>query len=125
MGVSGSIYRQLSAPFGPILLGLFCASLAHGTTICEASLEVRKSSPVMAAATQIGISPLKRIHHILGAYLEPAAGKMYIGLDEEVVAKSRPATDGRQRRENWCWAACSQMVMNYHGLEQTQEDLAR
>lgn len=29
----------------------------------------------------------------------------------------------RQRSQNWCWAACIQMVLNYHGLYVTQEDI--
>lgn len=27
----------------------------------------------------------------------------------------------RQNKPNWCWAACVQMVLNYHGLMVTQE----
>lgn len=34
-----------------------------------------------------------------------------------------PASRGRQRQSNWCWAACIQMVFNYHGLNVTQEAL--
>jgi hypothetical protein len=30
---------------------------------------------------------------------------------------------GRQRMQNWCWAACIQMVLNYHGLYIKQEDI--
>ncbi|WP_306639957.1 C39 family peptidase [Sanyastnella coralliicola] len=30
---------------------------------------------------------------------------------------------GNQRQANWCWAACSQMVLNYHGLYVTQEQI--
>jgi hypothetical protein len=30
---------------------------------------------------------------------------------------------GRQRMQNWCWAACIQMVLNYHGLYVKQEDI--
>lgn len=29
----------------------------------------------------------------------------------------------RQRSQNWCWAACVQMVLNYHGLDVSQEDV--
>ncbi len=35
---------------------------------------------------------------------------------EEFVHFAAPESDGRQRMENWCWAACIQMVLNYHGL---------
>lgn len=34
-----------------------------------------------------------------------------------------PESYGRQRSENWCWAACIQMVLNYHGLYVTQEQI--
>ncbi|MDR3562470.1 MAG: papain-like cysteine protease family protein [Negativicutes bacterium] len=30
---------------------------------------------------------------------------------------------GRQRAANWCWAASIQMVLNYHGLYITQEEI--
>lgn len=30
-----------------------------------------------------------------------------------------------QRRDQWCWAACIQMIMNYHGVEVEQEDIVR
>ena len=32
---------------------------------------------------------------------------------------------GRQRQSNWCWAACIQMVLNYHGLYITQEQIVQ
>lgn len=31
----------------------------------------------------------------------------------------------RQRRQNWCWAACVQMVLNYHGLYVQQEQVVQ
>jgi len=34
-----------------------------------------------------------------------------------------PETTGRQRSANWCWAASIQMVLNYHGLYVTQEEI--
>jgi hypothetical protein len=34
-------------------------------------------------------------------------------------------SDGRQRQANWCWAACVQMVLNYHGLYITQEQIVQ
>jgi len=33
------------------------------------------------------------------------------------------AVNGKQRSMNWCWAACIQMVLNYHGLLVTQEQV--
>ncbi len=33
------------------------------------------------------------------------------------------ASIGHQRADNWCWAACIQMVLNYHGLYVTQEEI--
>lgn len=29
----------------------------------------------------------------------------------------------RQRSENWCWAACTQMVLNYQGVNVSQEQI--
>ncbi|MEC4819597.1 MAG: papain-like cysteine protease family protein [Scytonema sp. PMC 1069.18] len=34
-----------------------------------------------------------------------------------------PQVQGRQRQSNWCWAAAVQMVLNYHGLYVTQEQV--
>jgi hypothetical protein len=34
-----------------------------------------------------------------------------------------PQQQGRQRQQNWCWAATTQMVLNYHGLYVTQEQV--
>lgn len=36
-------------------------------------------------------------------------------------ASVSPDIIGRQRRENWCWAATVQMVLNYYRLNVTQE----
>ncbi len=29
----------------------------------------------------------------------------------------------KQRMQNWCWAACIQMILNYHGVAATQEQI--
>ena len=34
-----------------------------------------------------------------------------------------PSHSGRQRQANWCWAACVQMTLNYHGLIVSQEQV--
>jgi len=36
---------------------------------------------------------------------------------------SAPEQEGRQRMQNWCWAACVQMVLNFHGLYVRQEEV--
>lgn len=36
-----------------------------------------------------------------------------------------PAQAGRQRQSNWCWAASIQMVLNYHGLFVSQEQIVQ
>lgn len=35
------------------------------------------------------------------------------------------AAQGSQHRSNWCWAACVQMVLQYHGLRVTQEQIVQ
>lgn len=42
---------------------------------------------------------------------------------EEFEYYAAPSETGRQRHENWCWAACIQMVLNYHGLNVHQEEI--
>lgn len=41
----------------------------------------------------------------------------------EFVHFAAPEDVGRQRMGNWCWAACIQMVLNYHGLYVDQKDI--
>jgi peptidase C39-like protein len=42
---------------------------------------------------------------------------------EEFVHFAAPESSGKQRMENWCWAACVQMVLNYHGLYVDQQQI--
>ena len=44
---------------------------------------------------------------------------------EQFVYFAAAESAGRQRSQNWCWAACIQMVLNYHGLYVQQEDIVR
>ena len=37
--------------------------------------------------------------------------------------QARSVAYGTQVQSNWCWAACVQMVLNYHGLYVTQMDV--
>lgn len=43
----------------------------------------------------------------------------------ELEYRAAPQKEGRQRQMNWCWAACIQMTLNYHGLSVTQEQLVK
>jgi len=36
-----------------------------------------------------------------------------------------PQYQGRQRQSMWCWAACIQMILNYHGLYVSQEQIVQ
>jgi hypothetical protein len=36
-----------------------------------------------------------------------------------------PETEGRQRQSNWCWAATVQMVLNYHRIVVSQEQVVQ
>lgn len=38
---------------------------------------------------------------------------------------SLPDGNGKQRESNWCWAACVQMVLRYHGLDVNQEQVVK
>ncbi|GEM_PF-360638 len=42
---------------------------------------------------------------------------------EEFVYKAAPESAGKQRMTNWCWAASIQMILNFHGVEATQEEI--
>ena len=50
----------------------------------------------------------------------------HIGIPtNELEYYAAPLTNGRQRHPNWCWAACTQMVLNYLGLHATQEEVVQ
>jgi hypothetical protein len=42
---------------------------------------------------------------------------------DEFEYYAAPYTAGKQRQSNWCWAACIQMVLNFHGIVVTQEQI--
>lgn len=42
---------------------------------------------------------------------------------EEFAHFAAPEGAGRQQMQNWCWAACIQMVLNYHGLYVNQAQI--
>ena len=51
-------------------------------------------------------------------------GRFVSGVpSNEFVHFAAPESAGRQRMQNWCWAACIQMVLNYHGLYVDQKDI--
>lgn len=44
---------------------------------------------------------------------------------KDFVHFAAPEGRGRQQMENWCWAACIQMVLNFHGVYVKQEDVVK
>jgi hypothetical protein len=51
-------------------------------------------------------------------------GAHAVGLPRVLVElRAAPGTWGRQRKSQWCWAAASQMVLNYLGVLTSQEDV--
>lgn len=42
---------------------------------------------------------------------------------EQFDYRAATEKEGKQRQSNWCWAACIQMVLNYHGLLVKQEQI--
>lgn len=48
---------------------------------------------------------------------------VYVGIPQSQFAEI--ASFGKQRSMNWCWAACIQMIMNYHAIPVTQEQVVR
>jgi hypothetical protein len=42
---------------------------------------------------------------------------------EDFEEFAAPEVEGKQRQSNWCWAAGIQMVLNYHGIPVTQENI--
>ena len=48
---------------------------------------------------------------------------VYVGIPQSEFAEI--ASYGKQRSMNWCWAACIQMVMNYHAIPVAQEQIVK
>ncbi len=44
-------------------------------------------------------------------------------VSDQFKYSAAPEVQGRQRQANWCWAACVQMVLNFHGLTVSQEQI--
>jgi len=71
-------------------------------------------------ASQIWILP----HAGFAELTQIGPGRYVAGiLSDQFQYFAAPEDNGRQRSANWCWAACIQMVLNYHGLYVTQEDI--
>ena len=47
----------------------------------------------------------------------------YIGINSGEF--NSLTTFGKQRSLNWCWAACIQMVLNFHRIPVTQEQVVK
>ena len=61
-----------------------------------------------------------------GENTQPDPNDYVAGIpSDEFVYYAAPEREGRQRQENWCWAACIQMVLNYHGIEIQQEEIVQ
>lgn len=41
------------------------------------------------------------------------------------LMQAQSVNGGKQLQSRWCWAACIQIILNYHGLAVHQEDLVR
>jgi hypothetical protein len=53
-----------------------------------------------------------------------SSGFFKVGIATEALdAFADPVHHGRQRRNQWCWAACSQMILNFHGIHTIQEQV--
>lgn len=55
-------------------------------------------------------------------------GSIYYSKDDGLYWAAIKTTNfsdfiARQRDTNWCWAACTQMVLNYQGVNVTQEEI--
>ena len=55
--------------------------------------------------------------------IEPSPGYYVAGIKTENFQFI--AAQGTQHKTNWCWAACIQMVLQYHGLRVTQEQIVQ
>lgn len=55
----------------------------------------------------------------------PPVQQFVVGIPtDEFEPTARPQDLGRQQQSNWCWAACIQMVLGFHGVPVQQAALA-
>lgn len=56
--------------------------------------------------------------------VEVQPGYYYAGIpSSQFESLAAPDTSGKQRQGNWCWAASIQMILNFHGVDVTQEEI--
>jgi len=81
--------------------------------------------PLCASAQMVGSAPPQSQQpQLLIQQIAPdrwVAGLLTVNIDRLAA----PGTLGRQRRENWCWAASVQMVLNLDGVAVTQEQVVQ
>ncbi|MEZ5007403.1 MAG: papain-like cysteine protease family protein [Chitinophagales bacterium] len=67
------------------------------------------------------------INHLHAQSIQQLGQNYYVaGIPTmEFDAWAAESITGNQRQSNWCWAACSQMILNYHGLYVTQEEIVK
>ncbi len=56
-----------------------------------------------------------------GSSEKSAGGEITVGLKSEIMDGIRQEQVG----ENWCWAACIQMVLRAHGFDRSQDEIVR
>ena len=55
------------------------------------------------------------------------SNRYWVGIPQAELnlTQARSVNGGKQLQSRWCWAACIQIIMNYHGLAVHQEELVR
>ncbi|MHC9541508.1 MAG: papain-like cysteine protease family protein [Vulcanimicrobiota bacterium] len=92
------------------------------------SSSVRESSARSFAAA-LAVSVVITVMLLTGTVTAQDIRQLSPGLycagipSDEFVYKAAPESSGKQRMTNWCWAACIQMILNFHGVEATQEEI--
>jgi hypothetical protein len=97
----------------------------------SATVELRTRSPRLSpppAATLHGTAKLGNWFAKLVKQYDVAArdsvahGPLVVGMPTRFLElRAAPGSWGRQRKSQWCWAASSQIILNYIGLPLTQE----
>lgn len=83
----------------------------------------RTVSRVLMATLALSIS----LHVIGQSYVKLGPNYYSCGIPSSEIEfmKANSVNHGNQIKSNWCWAACVQMVLNYHGLKISQQDVVK
>lgn len=98
------------------------AGLWLGLVACGAEEGQPQERPSVEDGAQVGTLPADSLGRADTVQLAPGIYQSGVPT-QRFELSAMPDQWGRQRMSQWCWAASSQMVLNFHGVPVSQEDV--